>query len=137
MSNNRILKIAYLIQKYSQSSGAGYAQSFQPGDYAKYLKSCLGIRSNDDVDLNSAPVNSIYSVLEKYSFSGEVDIALGVNTSKQPTITVSFTSGTPKNPQNIIKEIKAALTPDINAKLKSLPAPATNYDRICSVQLKA
>lgn len=129
----KIFKIASKFQKYADE----HTQSWQPGDYAKALKSSLGIKRDDSVDLNSPPVNAIYAVIEKHGFSGELKVTLGISADKQASLNVSFYGSTPKKAKAITSDIQSSLLPSINDKLKSLPAPLTDYPNICSVDISA
>ncbi len=132
----RMLKLSSII-KEAQDAGV-HEQSWQPGDYAKELKKYLGIDKYDNVDLNSTPINDIYSAIEKHGFSGDLNITLGVSPGKQTNLNFVFKPTKPfRNQQLLIKDIKAVLLPPINQKLKTLPNPSADFEKVCSVNLTA
>lgn len=96
--------------------------SGQPGDYKKALAPVFGLAGdgagNYSFDVNSKAADTIFGLMDKFSYKGKVEIYVKVSASKTCDVVVK------SNNSKLSDAIKQAFAGATTAAIKAVPAPA-------------
>lgn len=98
--------------------------SKQLGDYEKALAPVFNLIGNGagdyTFDVNSKAANTIFELMDKFSYKGKVEIWVKISTSKQAEVIVKSMN------QKLSQAVKDAFQKDVSEAIIPLTAPASD-----------